>query len=99
MPTSGPGAPPRYRSCLLRCWSDGPGLWQFSVEDPHTGARRGGTEMAALVAFLDATLRAEGGAERASSATPTAASRPEPRHPLPGCGKPGSPPAAALTIH
>jgi len=31
--------------------------------------------MAALVAFLDATLRAEGGAERASSATPTAASR------------------------
>ncbi len=69
------GRAPRYRSCLLRCWFDGPGIWRFSVEDPHTGARRGVAEMAALVAFLDATLRAEGGAERASSATPTAASR------------------------
>lgn len=49
MPTSGLGRPPRYHSYLLRCWSDGPGLWRFSVEDPHTGARRGFITMAALV--------------------------------------------------
>ena len=76
MPTSGLGRAPRYHSYLLRCWSEGPGIWRFSVEDPHTGARRGFTDMAALVAFLDATLCAEGSAERASSATPPDASRP-----------------------
>jgi len=76
MPTSGPGRAPRYHSYLLRCWSDGPGIWRFSVEDPHTGARRGFTDMAALVAFLDATLCAEGNEGRAPSATPTAAPRP-----------------------
>jgi hypothetical protein len=76
MPTSGLGRSPRYHSYLLRCWSDGPGLWRFSVEDPHTGQRRGFTEMAALVAFLDATLCAVGEAARAPSAAPTAASRP-----------------------
>ncbi len=76
MPTSELGRPPRYHSYLLRCWSDGPGLWRFSVEDPHTGARRGFLTMAALVAFLDATLGAEGEAECAPGATPTDASRP-----------------------
>ena len=76
MPTSGPGRPPRYHSYLLRCWSEGPGGWRFSVEDPHTGARRGFVTMAALVAFLDATLCAEGDAERAPGVTPTAAPRP-----------------------
>ncbi len=40
MPTSGLRRPPRYHSYLLRCWSDGPGPWRFSVEDPYTGARR-----------------------------------------------------------
>ena len=76
MPTSWQGRPPRYHSYLLRCWSDGPGLWRFSVEDPHTGARRGFLTMAALVAFLDATLGAEGEAECDSSATPTDARHP-----------------------
>lgn len=76
MPTSELGYPPRYHSYLLRCWSDGPGRWRFSVEDPHTGARRGFATMAALVAFLDATLCAEGEAERAPGAPPANASRP-----------------------
>jgi hypothetical protein len=70
------GASPRYHSYLLRCWSDGPGLWRFSVEDPHTGARRGFSAMATLVAFLEATLGAEEEAERDSGATPTDAPRP-----------------------
>lgn len=76
MPTPGLGRAPRYHSYLLRCWSEGPGIWRFSVEDPHTGARRGFTTMAALVAFLDATLCAEGEAEGAASAAPTDTSRP-----------------------
>ncbi len=69
------GHAPRYHSYLLRCWSEGPGVWRFSVEDPHTGVRRGFTEMAALVAFLEATLCEEGPEERASSTTSTDASR------------------------
>ena len=76
MPTSGPGRAPRYYSYLLRCWSDGPGIWRFSVEDPHTGARRGFTTLAALVAFLDATLCAEDAADHAPGATPTVIPRP-----------------------
>ena len=76
MPTSGPGRAPRYHSYLLRCWSEGPGTWRFSVEDPHTGERRGFIELAALVAFLDATLCAGGDGGRAGSAPPLAARRP-----------------------
>ena len=56
MSTSGMGRAPRYHSYLLRCWSEGPGLWRYSVEDPHTGERRGFTDMAALTAFLEAML-------------------------------------------
>src|SRR3954463_11945031 len=95
MPTSWLGRPPRYHSYLLRCWSDVPGRWRFSVEDPHTGARRGFLTMAALVAFLDATLGAEGEAEGASDATPSDVSRPCPGPPLAGRGWPRAP----LTIH
>lgn len=54
------GRAPRYHSYLLRCWSEGPGVWRFSVEDPHTGERRGFTEMAALITFLEATLCEKG---------------------------------------
>ena len=56
MNRSAMGHAPRYHSFLLRCWSEGPGVWRFSVEDPHTGQRRGFTDMAALTAFLEATL-------------------------------------------
>ncbi len=76
MTTPGPGRAPRYHSYLLRCWSDGPGIWRFSVEDPHTAARRGFPTMAALVAFLDATLGAEEDVGCPPSAPPTDASRP-----------------------
>ena len=68
---SGLGRAPRYHSYLLRCWSEGPGIWRFSVEDPHTGKRQGFTEMAALVAFLEATLCAENPESESSPNTST----------------------------
>src|SRR4029079_8425922 len=49
---------PRYRSWLLRCWT-GKGVGdpagsagRYSLEDPHTGARRVFTSLADLVAYL-----------------------------------------------
>ncbi len=57
--------PPRYCAYLLRCWA-APGappsqqlIWRFSVEDPHTGARRGFATFEALVAFLVAEMQDE----------------------------------------
>ena len=50
--------PPRYCSYLLRCWEErsddplSPHPWRFSLEDPHTGQRRGFATFEALVAFL-----------------------------------------------
>ncbi len=54
------GDAPRYHAYLLRCWAergqDGTGAvhWRCSLEDPHTGERRGFADLAALLAFLDA---------------------------------------------
>ena len=54
-----PQAPaPRYCSYLLRCWQErslrqsAAAVWRFSLEDPHTGQRRGFATFEALVAFL-----------------------------------------------
>ena len=64
------GAAPRYRAWLLRCWAEGgrdavaPAAWRYSLEDPHTGARYGFAELAALVAHLEA--------EAAGAAAPAA---------------------------
>jgi hypothetical protein len=51
--------PPRYRSYLLTFWEErgrdsqiAP-EWRFSLEDPHTGQRRGFACLADLVAFLE----------------------------------------------
>ena len=49
---------PRYCSYLLRCWQErslrqsAAAVWRFSLEDPHTGRRRGFATFEALVAFL-----------------------------------------------
>ena len=57
------GRPPRYCAYLLRCWESpdqGDGLlpaWRYSLEDPHSGARRGFASLEALVAHLRAELR------------------------------------------
>jgi len=53
-----PARPPRYRAYLLRFWQERseppalPGVWRFSLEDPHTGQRRGFGSLEALVAAL-----------------------------------------------
>lgn len=60
------GTPPRYCAWLLRCWEErGPGLgpplaWRCSLEDPHTGERRGFASLEALSAFLQDELVGEG---------------------------------------
>ena len=54
--------PPRYRAYLLRFWEettsqpDPPSTWRFSLEDPHTGQRRGFANLEALVTFLKTQL-------------------------------------------
>jgi hypothetical protein len=65
---------PRYCAYLLRCWQEqsfvhvGRTVWRFSLEDPHTGERRGFATWEAVVAFLKAELRDEvGGAQDGSS--------------------------------
>ena len=51
--------PPRYRSYLLTFWeerSQDPQVvetWRFSLQDPHTGQRRGFACLADLCAFLE----------------------------------------------
>jgi hypothetical protein len=51
--------PPRYRSYLLAFWEERsrdpsvPGVWRFSLEDPHSGERRGFASLEALVAALE----------------------------------------------
>ena len=50
--------PPRYRGYLLRFWEerssqhDGPVVWRFSLEDPHTGERHPFANPGALIGFL-----------------------------------------------
>ncbi|MBV7328145.1 hypothetical protein KFU94_07770 [Chloroflexi bacterium TSY] len=50
--------PPHYRVYLLTVWQersgspDHPGVWRFSLEDPHSKQRRGFVSVAALVAAL-----------------------------------------------
>ena len=53
--------PPGYCAYLLRCWSEpgkgsGPPTWRFSLEDPHTGERRGFGGLEALVTFLQSEV-------------------------------------------
>jgi hypothetical protein len=62
MGMSGVEAPRRYCAWLLRCWEArdrGPEprpTWRYSLEDPHSGARRGFASFEALVAHLRAEL-------------------------------------------
>jgi hypothetical protein len=46
---------PLYRSYLLRLWqvdSDGCLVWHASLEDPHTGERRGFADLNRMLDFL-----------------------------------------------
>ena len=54
--------PPRYQAYLLRLWeerphADWPAEWRFSLEDPHTGERRGFADFDTLIAFLRQNTR------------------------------------------
>jgi len=68
--------PPCYRSYLLTVWEErsrdpnSPGAWRFSLEDPHTGQRRGFADLAALVAALEDEIAGAEAAERESRKGP-----------------------------
>jgi hypothetical protein len=48
-----PTKPAEYRSFLLRLWLDSDSqMWRFSLEDPHTGERRGLANLDKLLEFL-----------------------------------------------
>ena len=55
---STPSTPPRYVAYLLRCWAEASAgstalpVWRFSLEDPHTGQRRGFSSLDALIGWL-----------------------------------------------
>ena len=52
--------PRRYLSYLLRLWqasSGGELVWRASLEDPHTGERRGFACLAELIACLEEEMR------------------------------------------
>lgn len=69
--------PPRYRSYLLTVWEERnpdpnlPAVWRFSLEDPHTGQRRGFANLAALVAALEDEMAGAEAAVRESPLGPT----------------------------
>ena len=49
----------QYRAYLLRLWNantSGPSAWRASLEDTHTGERRGFADLEQLYAFLAAEI-------------------------------------------
>jgi hypothetical protein len=60
---SEPFRTPRYRAYLLRFWEERRerpgqrGAWRFSLEDPHSGRRRGFANLKALVDFLQQEMK------------------------------------------
>lgn len=61
--TSSADSLPRYQTYLLRCWQERSQqeeevvvVWRFSLENPHTGRRRGFASLEALLASLRTEL-------------------------------------------
>lgn len=60
-----PGDEPslHYQAYMLRCWAepsaqpDHPMIWRFSIQDPHTGERRGFATFESLMEFLRQKLQ------------------------------------------
>ena len=55
--------PPRYKSCLLRCWQEQvppqageSRIWRFSLQDTRSGKQRGFASIEALMAYLQTAL-------------------------------------------
>jgi hypothetical protein len=67
--------PPRYRSYVLRFWEergharDRASTWRFSLEDPHTGQRRGFAGLEEVIAAIRSELD-QGGDEPQSRTEP-----------------------------
>jgi hypothetical protein len=49
--------PPQYHSYLLRFWRES--SWRFTLENPHTGERKGFGSFEALMAFLKEEVKDE----------------------------------------
>lgn len=67
------GKRPAYRSYLLRVWrasGDEPRMWRMSLEESHTGERRGFAGLDQLIAFLEDQLGVSGDAPEAPARTP-----------------------------
>ncbi len=68
--------PPRYRSYLLTMWEernvdpDRPVTWRFSLQDAHTGRRRGFAGLEVMVAALQEEMAEDRAKERDSSTGP-----------------------------
>ncbi|MEO7908489.1 MAG: SgcJ/EcaC family oxidoreductase [Roseiflexaceae bacterium] len=57
--------PPLYRGYMLRFWQERSQrstqvAWRFSLDDPHTGGRRGFADLAALIAAVQCEMDAAG---------------------------------------
>jgi len=54
--------PPRYLVYMLRCWEvrhpepGGPVTWRLSLEDPHTGQKRGFANLDSFLHFMECEL-------------------------------------------
>ena len=60
--------PRRYMAYLVRLWQvngEGQPAWRASIEDPHTGERRGFADLPGLFAFLEEQMRKDDKHERA----------------------------------
>ena len=63
----------RYISYLLRLWqaeSDGVVVWRTSLQDPHTGRRRGFADLEDLFAFLLGKIGLPTGSETGTRISP-----------------------------
>ena len=64
-----------YRVYVLRSWRErgapdgAPAVWRFSLEDPHTGRRRGFADLEALMAALAQEMAGNGKHENEKSGT------------------------------
>ncbi len=66
--------PPTYIAYLLRVWQvevQTKPVWHASLEDPHTGERRGFADLHSLVTFLEAEM-----ANRVQADEPSCGARP-----------------------
>ena len=68
----------RYHALLLRIWRvESEGAWRASIEDAHSGERRGFSDLTALLSFLQALQETQPPqrAGQAPAETPEAAPR------------------------